>query len=159
MNAALSQLNRHLAEIYPNSVTSYSNIYHNSLTKRIYAQLNFTLTSLENEVDMESEYFGSEIQIKIKPAESKNHSLRCHITIMNENGLLETDKILNHKTTYNLINKVIKLINTYVKSRPFTIVRYSRGQHKLLDPNGMDYIGQYVTLNDAKKTSFNNYLS
>jgi hypothetical protein len=143
----LTEVSRQFTETSPNS-----NII------RIYALLDFTVTFSENVVDIESEYFGSLIEIKITTSEGRNDGFHCLITITDENGMIEMYKSLNHKVTHNLIYKVVQLINTYVKSRPFIIIHYSRGQHKLLDPNGMDYIGQYVTLKDAKKTSFNNYL-
>ena len=159
MNAdILSKLNRHLAEIYPNSVTRNSKNYPNSVTKRIYARLDFTLIPIDNVINIEADYFGSVIQIEIKLAKSRKHILQSHISITNEYGQLEMDKILNHQNTDSLFNKVVIAINSYVKSRPFIIIRYLPGQHKLLDPNGMDYIGQYVTLKDAKKSSCYNYI-
>jgi len=43
------------------------------------------------------------------------------------------------------------------EDKPFTISKYGRAKYKLLDPFGFDYIGEYVTLSDAKQTSGNNY--
>lgn len=53
---------------------------------------------------------------------------------------------------------VIKYVNSFIKLVPFKIVKHSRNQYQLLDPEGMDYIGEYVTFKDAKSTCFNNFL-
>lgn len=61
------------------------------------------------------------------------------------------------QSQWNSLKDVIDAVNQYVQSRPFTIVKYSKGQYILLDPNGFDYIGEYVTLADAKRTCGHNF--
>jgi len=42
--------------------------------------------------------------------------------------------------------------------QPFSLVRISHRRWQVLDCNGIDYIGEYVTLKDAKCTTGNKYI-
>ncbi|MCD8739057.1 hypothetical protein LT679_00460 [Mucilaginibacter roseus] len=55
------------------------------------------------------------------------------------------------------INKLTDHLRNFTTDHPFHIVRYQRGHYRLLDPDGFDYIGQYVSLKDAKRTCKGNF--
>jgi hypothetical protein len=145
-------------DIFDSFKIKLSDIHLDFLTNRVRARLDFIIFHLENEVCINADYFGSDIQLKIKSNGYDWPILQCHISISNNEGVLELKMVQKSDNIDTLILKTIRPINKYIKTRPFTIIRYSHGQHKLLDPNGMDYIGQYTTLSDAKKTSLNNFL-
>jgi len=68
-------------------------------------------------------------------------------------------KSSDDKNEFHKVEDVIKMVNEYVLSRPFQILKWGTGKYKyiLLDPNGLNYTGEYVSLTDAKRTCDFNY--
>ncbi|HEK22053.1 MAG: hypothetical protein C0191_04625 [Mucilaginibacter sp.] len=109
---------------------------------------------MNDKILIETEYFGSIIE----QYQTKSKCfLACGLSIIEESGLTFNNSYFDKAPLASAIKSMILFINEYLRSRPFTIVKYELGKYQLLDPNGMDYIGQYVSLIDAKKTSFYNY--
>ena len=49
--------------------------------------------------------------------------------------------------------EVVAHLTQFRQEHPFTISTYGHGRYQLLDPDGFDYCGEYVTLRDARRTS------
>lgn len=49
--------------------------------------------------------------------------------------------------------EVVAHLTLFRQKHPFTISTHSRGRHQLLDPDGFEYCGEYITLRDARRTS------
>lgn len=127
--------------------------------RRICSDLDFIETLSDDSYCLETAYFGAEIRIECQYlCKAKVRATQCTLMIKGENGSVVHWEIFRRLHSKRLVTDITQAINKYIKSRPFTIIAYNRGQHRLLDPNGMDYIGQYVTLKDVKRTAFYNYV-
>jgi hypothetical protein len=84
----------------------------------------------------------------------------CHLKIFNEFNKPSTAVFISgkHDGECYSYSTAIMLFNNWIKKNPFTIVKFKPGQYQLLDPNGMDYIGEFVKLKDAKNTCDNNFV-
>lgn len=60
---------------------------------------------------------------------------------------------IDDKRTLLTAQEVVKQLALFRQKHPFTISTYGHGRHQLLDPDGFDYCGEYVTLRDARRTS------
>ena len=129
----------------------------NNISK--FVNFEFIHGDLSAEYVFEADYFGSTLQIKVIDPLRKTQSLKsCFLTIENENGKIVSHHLLEAQRPGKLISNLKAVIGEHVRSRKFTIVKYKRGMYQLLAPGGGDYIGQYVTLKDAKRTSGYNYV-
>ncbi len=126
-------------------------------TKRFCARLEFTLSQFDGGLIIEAEYFDSKIQLLFYVSDSTKRIKTGRLKITNDKNQPINEMEINTSRLSSAIKTISLVITEYISSKPFTIVKHHRGEYKLLDPNGMDYIGQYVTLKDAQKTSCHNY--
>ena len=105
-----------------------------------------------------ADYFGTEITVCFEPSRIAGRQLfQCVLKIDGGDKIQFDPMALNFKNINRIAIVIAGSINNYLRVRPFTIQKFGSGAYRLLDPNGFDYIGQYVTLRDARRTSCNNY--
>ncbi len=126
-------------------------------TKRFCARLEFTLSQFDGCLIIEAEYFDSKTQLLFFVSDSTKRIKTGCLKITNDKNQPINEMEINTSRLSSAVKTISLAITEYIRSKPFTIVKHHRGEYKLLDPNGMDYIGQYVTLKDAQKTSCYNY--
>lgn len=106
----------------------------------------------------ETEYFG--FDIKVIMIETIRGG--CVLTVFVENWLNKVADLqllsTEDRFIFENVDSVIAVLNEFITEHPFTIIRYSRGCYRLLDPNGYDHTGEYVTKQDAMRTSDNNFV-
>jgi hypothetical protein len=109
---------------------------------------------------LEADYFRYTVLIKLTPMMLKKDCFLYTVKISNEiDGtdvvILKSD--LKSNTLKNALHKIIEITNMFIESHPFSIERHGFGKYTLLDPDGYDYIGEYVTKRDAIKTCDSNF--
>jgi len=97
-------------------------------------------------------------------AEYFSYSINCQLSVVNENKFIEIDSngvftITIKKDIYlpgfgsgavdvftsrrvKGEKAIIGFVNTFLKLLPFSIIKHRKGEYQLLDPDGMDYIGE-----------------
>jgi len=66
----------------------------------------------------------------------------------------ETEVLMTKdQRTLLTFHEVAEQLTIFRHKHPFTICIHSRGRHQLLDPDGFDHCGEYVTLKGARRTS------
>ncbi|MBE9599869.1 hypothetical protein [Pedobacter sp. MC2016-24] len=132
--------------------------------KVIFAKFEDTTWHNENTDSAEAEYFGKIINISF-PNSTKLviDDPECYISFwltlydLDAEGNYEQIPYSPFDREFLSYNETLVAINDYIRTRPFSIVWQSRGRYRLLDPNGIDYTGELVSLKDARKTSSHNY--
>lgn len=136
-----------------------------AMFKSKFPNMNFDIASFNPE-ELEADYFDDMLNVVIpltlnKSKLSIDHSLLPYVEVTSPKDRLIMKiypSTYNVNTQRKLLIQICEIIQQHLRSRPFTIHPFNPSEFQLLDPNGMDYIGQYVTLADAKRTSGYNYL-
>lgn len=133
-------------------------------TKVVFVEFTKCVLADESRAYGQAHYFGKDIRVSFASDGStgrKNPDFQIGFTVeifATYSGIDQqylTDPQGNPE--FSTFEQMITAINSYIKSRPFLIEWYDRGKYRLLDPEGMDYVGAYITLSDAKRTSDHNY--
>lgn len=113
----------------------------------------------------EAGYFGEKISICFPNATDEDAdnvdtyaSFYLQLFKIDAEGLYEKRDYPPFEEDFDTLEKAAGAVNAYIRSRPFKIVDYGGGLFQLIDPEGMDCIGDFVGLADAKRTSCNNFI-
>ncbi|MFD0764538.1 hypothetical protein ACFQZI_06715 [Mucilaginibacter lutimaris] len=117
---------------------------------------------VSDEMLFTAEYFSYDIICKMYISErfTLHDELRrgsFYTTIQRHHFSGQTAPIFQTRQIIGL-QDLYKYIDSFLKMIPFKIVKYGKNKYQLLDPEGMDHCGEYITLKDAKSTSFDNYI-
>lgn len=127
----------------------------------------FTDTTWHNEPtdSAKASYFGREIYVSFPNAtkpdpEDPESFVSFTVEIYSDDKNSNTHYLMDQKGSVDFENfeEMLQAINNYICSRPFTILKHSKEKYRLLDPAGFDYVGEYITLADAKKTCGYNFI-
>jgi|GEM_PF-2222335 len=139
--------------------------YLSSLNRRaVFVKFEDTTWHNENTDSAEADYFGEVINVSFPNAGKRivgdeECFTMFYLTLyrIDEQNCYEKIPYDPFEMEFETIAEVIGAVNAYIRSRPFMIRWEGRGKYLLLDPNGANYTGEYVTLKDAKRTSRYNY--
>lgn len=104
---------------------------------------------------LEADYFDDEITLTLNQASDRPSRPAYRLVITHHSGARAVFAAPANRKGSILLRKIIF---HHIGTRPFSIIQHARGLYRLLDPNGFEYIGEYVTLKDAKHTCRNNFI-
>lgn len=129
--------------------------------------VHFEDTSWHNEPtdSAQAGYFTDMISISFPNATKKDAdnvdtyaSFYLQLFMADAQGLYEKKPYPPFDNDFDTLEEAAGAVNAYIRSRPFKIIDYGGGLYQLLDPEGMDYIGDFIGLVDAKRTCCNNFI-
>lgn len=112
---------------------------------KISPKLQFEMVNSES---WEAEYFGDELSFTL----TLKRGRPCSPAIFSLTHHSGARAVMALPPGMGRLSRLRAFLKWYLDGRPFTIVRQAHGSWRLLDPNGMDHIGEFVTLKDACRT-------
>ncbi|MES2454797.1 MAG: hypothetical protein V4594_04625 [Bacteroidota bacterium] len=133
--------------------------------KAAFVQFKDTTWCNENTDSAEAEYFSEVVSLSFPNASKQRpDDEECYTTFWlrlygtDEKGCYQQMEYEPFERELDTLSQVIELVNTYVRSRLFRIIWQQHGKYLLLDPNGLNYTGELISLTDAKRTCQFNFL-
>lgn len=130
----------------------------------VFVRFDDTTHPNENTDSAEAEYFGKVISVSFPNASRQVlDDKECYTTFylrlydVDQYGCYDLLEYKPFEQDFATLREALSAINLYIRSRPFTIIKCDRGNYVLLNPFNADYIGEYLTLRDAKRICKHNF--